>query len=396
MLFLTEVDTLLQGGILRFKNSNGYKNLSLPHAQSALKFRDNLRVLIINLNAISELFMINDKEVQLLSCIERPLVKLQFKASQNSQKEFGNQRIVLAKLPEDENTYKLATSLRKHNVDFLIYEDEAIQEDLQVSYYEHNNIIIKGDRCVFPIKDDTTNEIYQNSAQYYAYKGSVFQGVLSLEKPNIDTCIGVYLSFKHKSSFCVYTAEHGYKEIITIQTLPCDMTQCLTEISSMDENVTRLFENYTKKFPSILRKEHPLLEGSSLNKLLDLLVYILDFQNKTAFEEAALMCTSKSGMSLDFNVIKVEGKNRLDYRKIAQSMMSYKLAGVPHTLLAYSFYESLAASIGENVTKINTEIKTSKVLLCGDFFANSIVLSKCYKNLTKYDVTVPQSLPLDY
>jgi hydrogenase maturation factor HypF (carbamoyltransferase family) len=92
----------------------------------------------------------------------------------------------------------------------------------------------------------------------------------------------------------------------------------------------------------------------------------------------------------------IDDVNYLDYRRIVQSIMSYKMAGVENTLLAFSFYESLSEFIVDYAAKMKDEIKSSDIVLCGDMFANSILASKTNKALEKtFNVLLPKEYPLD-
>ena len=96
-------------------------------------------------------------------------------------------------------------------------------------------------------------------------------------------------------------------------------------------------------------------------------------------------------------LISFNGTNYLDYRKIVQSIMAYKMADVDNITLIYSFYESLSEFISNYVNEIAKEIKANDVVLCGNMFANTILLSKTTKALSKtYNLILPKEYPLDY
>ena len=91
------------------------------------------------------------------------------------------------------------------------------------------------------------------------------------------------------------------------------------------------------------------------------------------------------------------GINYLDYRKTVQSIMAYKMADVDNITLIYSFYESLSEFICNYVNEIANDLETKDVVLCGNMFANSILLSKTNKTLSKnYNIILPKEYPLDY
>jgi hydrogenase maturation factor HypF (carbamoyltransferase family) len=96
-------------------------------------------------------------------------------------------------------------------------------------------------------------------------------------------------------------------------------------------------------------------------------------------------------------LVNLEGINYLDYRRIVQSIMAYKMADVDNITLVYSFYESLSEFICNYVNEIANDTKAKDVVLCGDMFANSILLSKTHKTLSKTcNIILSKEYPLDY
>ncbi len=134
------------------------------------------------------------------------------------------------------------------------------------------------------------------------------------------------------------------------------MDNCLEDIKSIDENTDRLVENYVKKFPQFFEKEFLDKNSDGFASILNILAYILGMKDYKEFEDTALLYRAKSGLQIDMNVLKIDGKNYLDYRKIIQSSMSYKMADVEDSMIAYSFYESLCDFIAEHVNTISKEI----------------------------------------
>ena len=72
------------------------------------------------------------------------------------------------------------------------------------------------------------------------------------------------------------------------------------------------------------------------------------------------------------------------------------MAGVEDTMIAYSFFESLSDFITDNVNTIKKEIKSNDLIICGNLFANSILLSKIGKNLKNINLHIPKEYPLDF
>lgn len=394
--FEEQAKELKAGNIIHFETSNGLKNLSLPQFQNREKLGGDVKLLVINLNALKDLLALSPKDVQLLSSIERPLVKLKFNILRNQNKEYSNTNFIYAKLPDDEATYKLATAARKQNIDFLMYTENAIQEDIKVTYSDDKNIIVSGDKALFPKYDYILEKEYESSKKYFEDNGGVFKATLSQFNKRVSSSIGIYMSMKSfESSICVNIPAKGVTSIIKIPNVFTNFENCIDDIEGIDENTPRLVENYKKRFPACFENE-PKLEGThGFETILNLTAHLIGLKDAKEFEDKAYEFNGKSGINVDFIVVKIDGINYLDYRRTVQSIMSYKMADVDNAMLAFSFYESLSEFITNNIAKIQEEIKSSDVVLCGDMFANSNLLSKTTKALKAYNIMIPTEYPLD-
>ncbi|MCG3714931.1 hypothetical protein L5F64_05060, partial [Aliarcobacter butzleri] len=137
--------------------------------------------------------------------------------------------------------------------------------------------------------------------------------------------------------------------------------------------------------------------AKGFESIVNICAKVLGLNSAKEFEDLALDTNLKSGIQIDMKLIKVNKLNVLDYRKTVQSMMSYKMANVDNQTLAYSFYESLSEFICNYSDEIAKEIKAKDIVLCGNMFANSILLSKTLKTLSKnYNIILPIEYPLDY
>ena len=124
---------------------------------------------------------------------------------------------------------------------------------------------------------------------------------------------------------------------------------------------------------------------------------VLGINSSKEFEDMALNTSMTSGIQIDMKLISINDVNYLDYRRIVQSIMAYKMADVDNITLIYSFYESLSEFICNYTNEIAKETKAKDVVLCGNMFANSILLSKTNKTLSKsYNIILPKEYPLDY
>ncbi len=399
--FSNDLNKIKEGGISRFETHNGLKDFFLPNKKLREEFEfkgHEVKLLITNINVISDLVEISQKDLQLLCSIERPLVKLRFKLLQNVNNEFSNTKFIYAKIADDKETVLFANALKDEGINYLLYvNDEVYQDGLKVTYNNNQNIVVHGEKGLFPKYDYTLDRKVNSSADYFEEYGSVFKSVIAQYNKRLVPTIGVYFSYESdESSIKVNLPTVGEKEIIHIPNVINSIDNCLEDIKSIDENTQRLIDNYKTKFPEYFKKEFHDKDADGFESILNLLAYVLGMKDHKEFEDIALLSNAKSGLQIDMNVVKIDNKNYLDYRRIIQSSMSYKMAGVEDTMIAYSFYESLVDFISNRVNDINKELKSFDLILCGNMFSNSIMLQKVTKELKNLNILIPKEYPLDY
>ena len=399
--FSNDINKIKEGGVSRFETHNGLKDLFFPSTNLREEFEKKgheVKLLITNINALTNLVDISQKDLQLLCSIERPLVKLRFKLLQNSRGEYSSTRFIYAKIPDDKETVLISNSLKEEGINYLLYvNDEVYQDGLKVTYNDSQNIIIHGEKGLFPKYDYQLKRKVNSSSDYFEEYGSVFKSVLAQYNKRLVPSIGIYFSYESdESAIKINVPTSGEKNVIYIPNVVNSIDNCIEDISSIDEHCERLILNYKKKFPRYFEKEFDEKDCDGFESILNLLAYCLGMKDYKQFEDTALMYGGKSGLQIDMNIINIDGKNYLDYRRVIQSTMSYKMADVEDTMLAYSFYESLADFIKDNVSNINAELKASELILCGNVFANSILLSKINKDIKNINILLPKEYPLDY
>ena len=399
--FSNDISKIAKGEVSRFETHNGLKDFFLPSKEIREKFENDgfeVKLMITDVNKIEELFDISLKDFQLLCSIERPLVKLKFKILKNANKDFSSTNFIYVKLPDDKETVLFAKALKNSDIDFILYiNDEVYQDGLKVTYFKDNNLIVDGDKGLFPKYDFIANKKYNSSKDYFDENGGVFKAILAQTAKRLVTSIGVYFSLNsHKSSISINIPTKGIKEVITIPNIHNSIKNCFEEIAEIDEHCTRLITNFTKKFPSVLEGEVPQ-NTNGFESIINMCAKVLGINSAKEFEDMALNTSLSSGIQIDMKLINFDGVNYLDYRKTVQSIMAYKMADVDNIMLIYSFYESLSEFICNYVNEIAKEIKAKDVVLCGNMFANSILLSKTNKTLSKtYNILLPKEYPLDY
>ena len=399
--FSNDIVKISNGEISRFETHNGLKDFFLPNKEIRENFEKDgfeVKLLVTNIPKLEEYFDINTQDFKLLCSVERPLVKLKFKILKNANKEFSSTNFVYVKLPDDKETILFANALKNSGIDFVSYvNDEIYQDGLKITYFKEQNLIVHGDKGLFPKYDHKIDKVVTSSKEYFDENGGVFKSILSEFNKRLNPSIGVYFSLNsHKSSISINVPTKGIKEIIVIPNIHNSIKNCFEEISEIDEHCSRLISNFSKKFPQVLENDVPS-NTNGFESIINMCAKVLGVNSAKEFEDTALNTSLTSGIQIDMKLINHDGKNYLDYRRIVQSIMAYKMADVDNITLIYSFYESLSEFICNYVNEISNDIKTKDVVLCGNMFANSILLSKTNKTLSKtYNIILPKEYPLDY
>lgn len=155
--YSNDIKKIKDGKISKIETHNGWKDLFLPSFELREEFENKgheVKLFVCNINKLSELLEIGQKDLQLLCSIERPLVKLKFKFLKNQNKEFSKTNFIYAKIPDDKETILFANALQKEGIDYLLYvKEESLQEGLKVTYFKESNIIVSGEKSLFPKYD---------------------------------------------------------------------------------------------------------------------------------------------------------------------------------------------------------------------------------------------------
>ncbi|WP_418179036.1 hypothetical protein ACNSOO_09035 [Aliarcobacter lanthieri] len=388
--FLDNIIKLSKNEVIEYKNIK----IFLPNKEILEKFKINneeIKLLICNSNKISNIVKVDNSDLALLCSIERPLVRLKL---QDEYLNISNSKYIYTRLPNSKDMLLLSQSLSKQNIDYILYTSN--EKELKAISNNDKNIVISDEKTLFPKYDFILKKVFNTKEEYFNFFPNIYKSIISYEsKENIST-IGVYFSQSSKNSFVDINTSNGKeKRVIYVPEIDNSIDKIFEDISSIDENSKRLIDNFIKKYPDILNQR--LSNLNSFGSIIEICAKVLGLNNIIEFEELALNSSNSNGVQIDMKINKVEDKNYLDYRKIIQSIMSYKIADVDNETLAYSFYEFLAEFIIEYSKEIARQIKTKNIVLCGDIFTNRLILNKVIKELSKnHNLILPKEYPLDY
>jgi len=186
----------------------------------------------------------------------------------------------------------------------------------------------------------------------------------------------------------------------------------LDEIENSSEEGKRLIKNYKLKFPEIynnfknLETTSDYKEASSITAVLNIasvLLGIHPYEDVSYFEEPyhylqteSLDFTGNQGLMVDFFLEEENLEFNLNWIKMIQSVLSYKIAGVDNKMIAFSIFEGLGDWIIKETEKISKKIKIKNIALTGNFFGNQVLTGRIIKHFGgKYNILINRKLPID-
>ena len=388
--FLSQIVNLNRSFVVKFQDLE----LFLPNKNLKENFeKDNyeIRLLVTNSQILTDLFIIEEPEINLLCSIERPLVKLKLK---NIDEKISNSGYIFTRLVNSSKEVELSKALKEQNIDYVLYVTK--KDELKACSFENLNLIISDDKTLYPKYDYKKDLIFNSSSEYLNSFSNVYNAVLHEHNLLDKTSIGVYFSLNSKNSFVdIKVLNEEEKRVIYIPDIKSNMNQILEDISSLDENCKRLVDNFSKKYP--YTKDIKLSNNSGFSTIIEAIAKLLNIESIKDFEELALNSGYVDALQIDMKLIKIDNKNYLDYRKTIQSIMSYKMADVENETLSFSFYEFLAEFIIDYLREIARKTNAKDIVLCGDIFSNRQVFHKVYKELSKkYNLILPTEYAMDY
>jgi len=388
---------------------------------------DSLLMMIKASNITDHLALITEEFHALLS-IERPVMHVTL--SNEKLKEVTGANTAFVKYPDDGFSILLGVELQKLGIDFIAYEevDEGCDADIlmdydleiepqsdmrfflnkdvdfiaggeRVSFPSHNleekNILSVADELVGIPKENKMffdkmeyfekvevlganvlmgdSEKYHENQKYFVEDEATFMAAIVENQIVGKKAIGAY--FDEVPSFLYYD---GKKIIRAVPPKSFEGENLLERISQLREGSDRLVENLQKTLPD-LYKEIKALEGKKDIKLFEVVALILGLDDRSmrGVVKEAMKFVGKGGIQVDMHV----KDNRFDNTAFLASLISYMLAGVSTSILAYSIFESFGDYFYEIIQELQSKTKATEIVLCGSDFANQSLFSRMQRNL---------------
>jgi len=314
---------------------------------------------------ISEYFIITQAELNALTSVEKPAIrlkpKLKFKLEFNLTEPFYN--VFLA---DDKITLAFCSALKDTKIFFC--SDINL---LKVCAALDKTLIINSSRDV---KDSSTKDEIE-----------MLRSVITEHKLNAPAVCAIHLSHSTESKIFSFNAKVGYTQMVQFVSLPYSINEIFETIKKIDGSGERLIENFKLKFDELYEEliEHKFNNENTqpLTQLFATISLILGLSKSTSIKEASLTLEAtaiefggKSGPRIDYKVKKIDGIYTLDLIKAVSSAVSFKLAGVDNYLISFGLLDSLADFLATQAGEADANISVNALFLSGDVFENRQLL----------------------
>jgi hydrogenase maturation factor HypF (carbamoyltransferase family) len=322
-------------------------------------YTDGCAVLIADASKIDELFIMTQKEKEVLFSIEKPTMKVTI--ASDEIKELTQKTYINVKAPYNVRSQLIALNAKDSEIPYIFFQDTS---DLKLVKVQENNTIIRASRVAKQVKKldvDTSINRFLN---------------ISNEAKFENLAIGANLSYTNGISFIVKT-EVATKKAIQFQEF--DLNEVLTQMKN-DEIRAKLLENFSKKYENRIK----ILEENPSYNLFESLCVILDI-NKPSFEslsDKALEFRGNGGLKVDMNF----EDDTFDYSSLLGSVMSFILAGAETHYIAYSIFEAYGDMTISILNQLKKTFRIDNIIMMGDMFENSVLYSRI---LSKYQLANP-------
>ena len=316
-------------------------------------------VLLCNASSVDDLFIITNDEKKVLFSIEKPTIKVTIK--DETLKQITGKSYINVKSPYNVKSSLAALNAEDSGIDYMFFEDLNITKAVIV---QKNISLIKDKR------------VSQTLANFDENKNINRFLNIANEMKKKDNAIGASLSNQYGISFMV-SNEIGYKKVLTFQKF--DLTKLIIDMKN-DDAKGKLLDNFSLKFKNIASQ----LNSNEKYDLFETLSIILQLNEKSfdAVCDKSYEFRGNGGLKIDMNF----NDDGFDFVSFFGSIMSFKLADVEDSYLAYSIFEAFGDMTIETLNQLKKKFKIENIIMMGDMFENSVLYSRI---LSKYQMNNP-------
>ncbi len=406
-MFEVSAKAILDNKKILIKTTMGYRIF-----YKADQLTNDSKLMMINSSRVTDNLSLITEEFRALLSIERPVLHVALK--NDELKELNGANTAYVKYPDEGFSILLGVELQKLGIDFIAYEDvESDKEadlvmdyDLEITpqsdmrFFINKDIqfIASGERVSFPSYNlkkvkkvvEVDNYLATPVASKMLFdKKEYFSDVEAEVNKNLDDensflsviaehnlfgkkCVGAY--FKEVPSFLYY---NGQNVIRVVPPKHFETENFLEQIANLRDGSDRLISNLKDNMPDVYEKLLNLQDKKDI-KLFEAVAIVLDLKDISmrGVVTEAMKFVGKGGIQIDTHVT----DNRFDNTAFLASIISYHLAGVSSSIIAYSIFESFGDYFHDIVQELQSKTTATNVVICGDDFANQSLFSRIQRN----------------
>lgn len=359
---------ILNGEQISFENENSKFSLCKNCTPDSSK-----NILCIDLNRVAPEYKASNIALFALSSMERPFVTILNTTDDNTGEYI---RLALASDPFLLCLAKLVGDLK---IDKLYITKESSR---------YAEVVYNG----FVGKDCNPEVLIQKDRKLFLSNEKFDSTILPIENDSLVAFFGE----GQDSVFLAVRPGVMTKELLEIKTFK----NCISdEIGSLDENGTKLISNFETRFPGILAKCDKIICEFNFEKFIKACSIVLGYIDECSNLEYLIRLASKNraqtGVKIDFVLETENQKPTLNLIKSFRTLLSYKIAGVEDSILAYSIFESFADFVSILSDEARKGFDAKELVLCGGIFYSHIVSDRVYtkaRNIRVASAYIPQIL----
>lgn len=405
------------------------------------EINSNSKLMMINAKKITDNLSLITEEFNALFSIERPILHVTLK--NEVLKDIFNANTAYVKYPDEGFSILLCAELQKLGLEYIAYEeaDENIdadmlmdydlevksQSDLRIFLNKDIQFIAEGERVAFPSKNlvsqsilsvahdfigipkenhmffdkmeyfesvkvdkakvlEAIDESYHSNQSIFMQDEASFMSVIAEHNAFDKKCVGAY--FDEEPSFLYYD---GKNVLRIVPPKYFDGSNILQNITELREGSDRLVCNLEKKMPEVYQKLEELQNKDTV-KLFEAVAIILGIEDESmrGVTKEAMKFVGKGGIQIDTHV----KDNRFDHTAFISSIISYQLADVSTSIIAYSIFESLGDYFNDIIQELKSKTKATEIILCGSHFANQSLFLRMQRNLKMTPPIMNKNYPI--
>ncbi|TQR31947.1 hypothetical protein DMB92_05930 [Campylobacter sp. MIT 99-7217] len=317
-----------------------------------------------DIKAINVAFSCSNDTLKLLASIEKPLMSLRFNKIFKQNHELEQNQIDV-KFADNLFLFALTQKLFESGYKLLGFKRLSHKKDeFKILECEGRMLVLKGFDYILPQARELIFSKEDKNMARLSYIGSKFKQeslILELSKDYTD----ILLANKEQNLLKLNLAKDS---------------KALYEDICADEVGKKLLSNFAKNFP-LLEGEFELKNNFfSLLGLVGMTLGLGKNVKKSALELLRLSDETKMprGVKIDY---RLKEDKSFDYARTLRSVMSFMLAGVENTNIAYGSVESLALFLRDSYDELLAKKQVQIAVVSGSLFEHKSLLKNVLKHL---------------